>query len=73
MERTYSAETTRRLSTESWTDGPTAVPTPARVDSLDQWEKTDIGKAIEAQKNALPASMEIPDGGWKAWLTVVGA
>ena len=73
MERQSSKEKDRDLEAAETIDERTAVPTPERVESVDEKREQDLEKAIAEQKDGLPAPIEIPDGGWKAWLTVFGA
>ncbi|KIM24492.1 hypothetical protein M408DRAFT_331736 [Serendipita vermifera MAFF 305830] len=73
MEKISAKEKERHLETAETIDDRTAVPTPERVESVDEKQDRDIEKAVAEQKDGLPAPIEIPDGGWKAWLTVLGA
>lgn len=58
-----------RPGTVATVDEHTAVP------SIMEGEKgnDDIEKQINQQRDGLPAPIEIPDGGFMAWATVVGA
>jgi MFS transporter, MCT family, solute carrier family 16 (monocarboxylic acid transporters), member 10 len=73
MEKGDSREKERNGETAETIDQRTAVATPERVNSVNESQDRDLEKAIAEQKDGLPAPIEIPDGGWKAWLTVVGA
>ena len=72
MEKVVASDMEKGINTTATVDEKTAVPTPERVESMNGKEK-DIEKAIAEQQDGLPALIEIPDGGWKAWLTVIGA
>jgi hypothetical protein len=47
--------------------------TPTNQSQGGEGNKIDIEKAINEQRDGLPAPIEIPDGGWLAWRTVFGA
>jgi len=73
MEKVTTKERERDTEATATADEQTAVPTPERADSINGKQDQDLEKAIAEQRDGLPAPIEIPDGGWKAWLTVIGA
>jgi hypothetical protein len=73
MEKGDSGAKEKDVEMAETIDERTAVPTPEQVDSVNEKQDRDLEQAIAEQKDGLPAPIEIPDGGWKAWLTVLGA
>ncbi len=71
MEKAAASEKERDDTTVAVDE--TAVATPERANSSNGDGKDDVEKGIADQRDGLPAPIEIPDGGWKAWLTVLGA
>lgn len=73
-----SASKLERVSTRSEGGEPrtvgdrTMAVAPKRVDSISGKQELDIEKAIPRPIADISAPVEIPDGGWTAWLTVVG-
>lgn len=54
-------------------DERTLVETLKRVDSFNGEHDLDIEKALAQQIGGTKTSIKILDGGWEAWLTVIGA
>jgi hypothetical protein len=61
-----------RPGTVATVDEHTAVPSIFDGEKGNE-TKDDIENQIKEQRDGLPAPIEIPDGGFKAWATVLGA
>ncbi|KIM24493.1 hypothetical protein M408DRAFT_317476 [Serendipita vermifera MAFF 305830] len=59
--------------TEGTFDDGTIVATPEPADSIIGKQELDLENSIPQNAEDIKSPVKIPDGGWKAWLTVFGA